>query len=200
MPPRKWDPLCSFPLLIIAVSFLPVFTLEAQEGRLFRPLAFTKTYAMMGSALLAVTIVPVMMGYLIRGKIRPEHKNPVNRFLVWIYHPVIKLVLKAKILVILIAMGVLAVSYIPWKHMGSEFMPPLNEGDLLYMPTTLPGISITKAKELLQQTDRIIATFPEVQHVFGKIGRAETATDPRSPFHDRDHHYAQARIGNGARG
>jgi Cu(I)/Ag(I) efflux system membrane protein CusA/SilA len=175
---KEVGPSLFFSLLIIAVSFLPVFTLEAQEGRLFRPLAFTKTYAMMGSALLAVTIVPVMMGYLIRGKIRPEHKNPVNRFLVWIYHPVIKLVLKAKILVILIAMGVLAVSYIPWKHMGSEFMPPLNEGDLLYMPTTLPGISITKAKELLQQTDRIIATFPEVQHVFGKIGRAETATDP----------------------
>ena len=175
---KEVGPALFFSLLIIAVSFLPVFTLEAQEGRLFKPLAFTKTYAMMGSALLAVTIVPVMMGYLIRGKIRPEHKNPVNRFLVWIYHPVIKLVLKAKILVILLAVGVLAVSYIPWKRMGSEFMPPLNEGDLLYMPTTLPGISVTKAKELLQQTDRIIATFPEVHHVFGKVGRAETATDP----------------------
>jgi Cu(I)/Ag(I) efflux system membrane protein CusA/SilA len=175
---KEVGPALFFSLLIIAVSFLPVFTLEAQEGRLFKPLAFTKTYAMMGSALLAVTIVPVMMGYMIRGKIRPEHKNPVNRFLVWIYHPVIKLVLKAKILVILLAVGVLAVSYIPWKRIGSEFMPPLNEGDLLYMPTTLPGISVTKAKELLQQTDRIIATFPEVHHVFGKIGRAETATDP----------------------
>lgn len=175
---KEVGPSLFFSLLIIAVSFLPVFTLEAQEGRLFRPLAFTKTYAMMGSALLAVTIVPVMMGYLIRGKIRPEHKNPVNRFLVWIYHPVIKLVLKGKILVILIAVAVLAVSYIPWKGMGSEFMPPLNEGDLLYMPTTLPGISVTKAKELLQQTDRIIASFPEVHHVFGKIGRAETPTDP----------------------
>ncbi len=175
---KEVGPSLFFSLLIIAVSFLPVFTLEAQEGRLFRPLAFTKTYAMMGSALLAVTIVPVMMGYLIRGKIRPEHKNPVNRFLVWIYHPVIKLVLKAKILVLLLAIVVLAVSYIPWKRMGSEFMPPLNEGDLLYMPTTLPGISVTKAKELLQQTDRIIASFPEVHHVFGKIGRAETATDP----------------------
>jgi len=175
---KEVGPSLFFSLLIIAVSFLPVFTLEAQEGRLFRPLAFTKTYAMLGSALLAVTIVPVMMGYLIRGKIRPEHKNPVNRFFVWIYHPVIKLVLKAKILVILIAVGILAVSYIPWKRMGSEFMPPLNEGDLLYMPTTLPGISVTKAKELLQQTDRIIASFPEVHHVFGKIGRAETPTDP----------------------
>ena len=171
-------PALFFSLLIIAVSFLPVFTLEAQEGRLFRPLAFTKTYAMVGASLLAVTIVPVLMGYLIRGKIRPEGKNPVNRFLIWIYHPVIKLVLKAKILVVLLAVVVLAVSYIPWKRIGSEFMPPLNEGDLLYMPTTLPGISITKAKELLQQTDRIIATFPEVHHVFGKIGRAETATDP----------------------
>jgi Cu(I)/Ag(I) efflux system membrane protein CusA/SilA len=175
---KEVGPALFFSLLIIAVSFLPVFTLEAQEGRLFRPLAYTKTYAMMGAALLAVTIVPVMMGYLIRGKILPEHKNPVNRFLVWVYHPIIKLVLKAKITVILLAIVFLAVSYIPWKGVGSEFMPPLNEGDLLYMPTTLPGISVTKAKELLQQTDRIIASFPEVHHVFGKIGRAETATDP----------------------
>jgi len=175
---KEVGPALFFSLLIIAVSFLPVFTLEAQEGRLFKPLAFTKTYAMMGSALLAITIVPILMGYLIRGKIRPEGKNPVNRFLIWIYHPIIKLVLKAKVLVILLAVAVLALTYIPWKRVGSEFMPPLNEGDLLYMPTTLPGISITKAKELLQQTDRIIATFPEVHHVFGKIGRAETATDP----------------------
>ena len=175
---KEVGPSLFFSLLIIAVSFLPVFTLEAQEGRLFRPLAYTKTYAMIGSSLLAVTIVPVMMGYLIRGKILPEHKNPVNRFLIWIYHPIIKLVLKAKILVILLAIVVMTVSYIPWKRTGSEFMPPLNEGDLLYMPTTLPGISITKAKELLQQTDRIIASFPEVHHVFGKVGRAETATDP----------------------
>jgi Cu(I)/Ag(I) efflux system membrane protein CusA/SilA len=175
---REVGPALFFSLLIIAVSFLPVFTLEAQEGRLFKPLAFTKTYAMMGSALLAITVVPILMGYLIRGKIRPEKKNPVNRFLIWIYHPIIKLVLKAKILVILLAVVVLAATYIPWKRVGSEFMPPLNEGDLLYMPTTLPGISITKARELLQQTDRIIALFPEVYHVFGKIGRAETATDP----------------------
>jgi copper/silver efflux system protein len=167
-----------FSLLIIAVSFLPVFTLEAQEGRLFRPLAYTKTYAMLGAALLAVTLVPVLMGYMIRGKIRPEHKNPVNRFLIWIYRPVIEVVLKAKVAVVVIAIVILALSYIPWKQMGSEFMPPLNEGDLLYMPTTLPGISITKAKELLQQTDRIIKSFPEVDSVFGKVGRAETATDP----------------------
>jgi Cu(I)/Ag(I) efflux system membrane protein CusA/SilA len=175
---KEVGPALFFSLLIIAISFLPVFTLEAQEGRLFKPLAFTKTYAMMGSALLSITIVPILMGYLIRGKIRPEGKNPINRFLIWIYHPIIKLVLKAKVLVILLAVAVLAVSYIPWKRIGSEFMPPLNEGDLLYMPTTLPGISITKAKELLQQTDRIIASFQEVHHVFGKVGRAETATDP----------------------
>ena len=175
---KEVGPALFFSLLIIAVSFLPVFTLEAQEGRLFRPLAFTKTYAMLGASLLSVTIVPVLMGYLIRGKIRPEEKNPVNRFLIWIYHQVIKLVLKAKVLVISLAVITLSVSYIPWKGIGSEFMPPLNEGDLLYMPTTLPGISITKAKELLQQTDRIIASFPEVHHVFGKVGRAETATDP----------------------
>jgi Cu(I)/Ag(I) efflux system membrane protein CusA/SilA len=158
---KEVGPALFFSLLIIAISFLPVFTLEAQEGRLFKPLAFTKTYAMIGAALLSVTIVPILMGYLIRGKIRPEEKNPVNRFLIC-----------------LLAIAVLALTYIPWKSIGSEFMPPLNEGDLLYMPTTLPGISITKAKELLQQTDRIIATFPEVHHVFGKIGRAETATDP----------------------
>jgi len=175
---KEVGPALFFSLLIIAISFLPVFTLEAQEGRLFRPLAFTKTYAMLGASLLAVTIVPVLMGYMIRGKIRPEEKNPVNRFLIWIYHPIIKLALKAKILVILAAVVILGVTYIPWTRIGSEFMPPLNEGDLLYMPTTLPGISITKAKELLQQTDRIIARFPEVHHVFGKVGRAETATDP----------------------
>ncbi len=175
---KEVGPALFFSLLIIAISFLPVFTLEAQEGRLFRPLAYTKTYAMIGSAFLAITIVPILMGYLIRGRIRPEEKNPVNRFLVWIYHPIIKLVLKAKVVVVLISIIILAVTYFPLKRIGSEFMPPLNEGDLLYMPTTLPGISVTKAKELLQQTDRIIATFPEVEKVFGKVGRAETATDP----------------------
>ncbi len=175
---KEVGPALFFSLLIIAASFLPVFSLEAQEGRLFRPLAYTKTYAMMGAALLAVTIVPVLMGYMIRGRIRPEAKNPINRFLIWVYHPVIKLVLKAKTMVVLVAMVILAATFYPIIHMGSEFMPPLNEGDLLYMPTTLPGISVTKAKELIQQTDRIIASFPEVEHVFGKIGRAETATDP----------------------
>ena len=171
-------PALFFSLLIIAISFLPVFTLEAQEGRLFRPLAYTKTYAMMGAAFLAITLVPVLMGYMIRGNILPESKNPVNRFLIWVYHPVIKLVLKAKTLVVLLAIVALGAAYIPYKRLGTEFMPPLNEGDLLYMPTTLPGISITKAKELLQQTDRIIKSFPEVEQVTGKVGRAETATDP----------------------
>ncbi len=175
---KEVGPALFFSLLIIAVSFLPVFTLEAQEGRLFKPLAYTKTYAMMGSALLAITIVPILMGYLIRGKIKPEKENPVNRFLIWIYHPIIKIVLKKKAVVLIFAVVILALTWIPIKRMGSEFMPPLNEGDLLYMPTTLPGISITKAKELLQQTDRIIASFPEVHHTFGKIGRAESATDP----------------------
>lgn len=175
---KEVGPSLFFSLLIIAISFLPVFTLEAQEGRLFRPLAYTKTYAMIGSALLAITIVPVLMGYMIRGRIRPEHQNPINRFLVWIYHPVIKWVLKAKWLVVALAVIALAVTIIPWQRTGSEFMPPLNEGDLLYMPTTLPGISVTKARELLQQTDRIIAAFPEVDTVFGKVGRADTPTDP----------------------
>ncbi len=175
---KEVGPSLFFSLIIIAISFLPVFTLEAQEGRLFRPLAYTKTYAMLGAALMAITIVPVLMGYLIRGKIVPEQKNPVNRFLIWVYRPVIRLVLKGKWLVIILAVASLALAYIPWKRVGSEFMPPLNEGDLLYMPTTLPGISITKAKELLQQTDRIIATFPEVERVTGKVGRAESATDP----------------------
>jgi len=175
---KEVGPALFFSLLIIAISFLPVFSLQAQEGRLFRPLAFTKTYAMLGSSLLAITIVPVLMGYLIRGKIQPEEKNPVNRLLIWIYHPILKLVLKAKVIFILLAVLALGITYIPWKQIGSEFMPPLHEGDILYMPTTLPGISITKAKELLQQTDRIISSFPEVSQVFGKVGRAETATDP----------------------
>ncbi|MFH2099747.1 MAG: CusA/CzcA family heavy metal efflux RND transporter, partial [Pseudomonadota bacterium] len=175
---REVGPSLFFSLLIIAVSFLPVFTLQAQEGRMFRPLAFTKTYAMFGAAILSITIVPVLMGYLVRGRIRPENHNPVNRFLIWVYRPVIRVVMRAKILVVLLAALVLAASWYPISRIGSEFMPPLNEGDLMYMPTTLPGISITKARELLQQTDRIIKSFPEVAHVFGKVGRAETATDP----------------------
>jgi Cu(I)/Ag(I) efflux system membrane protein CusA/SilA len=175
---KEVGPALFYSLLIITLSFLPVFTLQAQEGRLFKPLAFTKTYAMAASALLAITVVPVLMGYFIRGKIMPEAKNPINRFLIKIYQPVIHLVLRFKWTTIFIAVVILFISIFPVEHIGSEFMPPLNEGDLLYMPTTDPGISITKAKELLQQTDKIIKSFPEVETVFGKIGRAETATDP----------------------
>lgn len=167
-----------FGLLIITVSFLPVFTLEAQEGRLFKPLAFTKTFAMAGAAFLSVTLVPVLMMLFIRGKILPERKNPINRFLIWIYRPAISGVLKAKILTIVVALVALVVSVWPLTKIGSEFMPSLNEGTILYMPTTLPGLSITKAAELLQVQDRIIKSFPEVQSVFGKAGRASTATDP----------------------
>jgi len=175
---KEVGPALFFSLLIITFSFLPVFTLQAQEGRLFAPLAFTKTYSMAASALLAITIVPVLMGYLVRGYIMPEKKNPVNRFLIWAYRPFINLVLRFRKSTIVVAVIVMFFALYPLKHIGSEFMPPLNEGDLLYMPTTLPGISITKAKELLQQTDKIIKSFPEVHHVFGKVGRAETATDP----------------------
>ena len=171
-------PALFFSLLIITVSFLPVFTLQAQEGRLFTPLAFTKTYSMASAALLAITLVPVLMGYFIRGSILPERYNPLNLLFIWLFKPFIWLALRMKVLVVILAVLLTAVTTIPLQRLGSEFMPPLNEGDLLYMPTTLPGISITKAKELLQQTDKIIKTFPEVHHVFGKIGRAETATDP----------------------
>ncbi|MDH4222864.1 MAG: CusA/CzcA family heavy metal efflux RND transporter [candidate division Zixibacteria bacterium] len=165
-------------LLVITVSFLPVFLLEQQEGRLFKPLAFTKSYAMAGAAFLSLTIVPVLMGYWLRGKIRSEDKNPLSKLLHRLYHPVISFVLKYRWGVLITALVLMAVTIIPILKIGSEFMPPLYEGDLLYMPTTFPGISITKAKELLQQTDKIIASFPEVKTVFGKIGRAETATDP----------------------
>jgi len=171
-------PALFYSLLVITVSFMPVFTLEAQEGRLFKPLAFTKTYAMAAAALLSITLVPVLMGYWIRGKIPPERKNPINRFLIWLYHPLLEFVLRFKWPVLAASVLIVAVTVIPFRRLGSEFMPPLWEGDLLYMPTTLPGISITKAREILQQTDKIIKTFPEVDHVFGKIGRAETATDP----------------------
>ncbi len=175
---KEVGPALFYSLLIITLSFLPIFTLQAQEGRLFKPLAFTKTYSMAAAAILSLTLVPVLMGYLIRGKILPEEKNPINRFLIKIYRPVIHAVLRFKWTTIGIALVILVVSIFPLEHIGSEFMPPLNEGDLLYMPTTDPGISITKAKEILQQTDKIIKSFPEVHHVFGKIGRAETATDP----------------------
>ncbi|MDT8316558.1 MAG: efflux RND transporter permease subunit [bacterium] len=175
---KEVGPSLFFSLLIITFSFLPVFTLQAQEGRLFAPLAFTKTYSMAAAALLAITIVPVLMGYFVRGYIMPERKNPVNRFLIWAYRPFIDLVLRFRKSTIFAAIIVMLLALYPLKHIGSEFMPPLNEGDLLYMPTTMPGISITKAKELLQQTDKIIKSFPEVERVFGKVGRAETATDP----------------------
>jgi Cu(I)/Ag(I) efflux system membrane protein CusA/SilA len=171
-------PALFFSLLIITVSFLPVFILEAQEGRMFAPLAYTKTYAMAASAGLAVTLVPVLMGYFIRGKVISEKKNPLNRLLVATYLPVLRLVLdypKSTVLVTLIIAGV---GFYPINKLGSEFIPPLDEGDLMYMPTTYAGLSIGKARELLQQTDKLIATIPEVEHVFGKIGRAETATDP----------------------
>ncbi|MBY3483884.1 efflux RND transporter permease subunit [Rhizobium laguerreae] len=171
-------PALFFSLLIITVSFLPIFTLESQEGRLFGPLAFTKTFAMAAAALLSVTLVPALMVLCVRGRIVPEHKNPLNRFLIWIYRPVISGVLRVKTLTILAALATLSVSVWPVQHIGSEFMPNLDEGTLMYMPTTLPGISVTKAAELMQTQDRIIKSFPEVQSVFGKAGRALTATDP----------------------
>ena len=171
-------PALFFSLLIITVSFVPVFTLEAQEGRMFSPLAFTKTYAMAASAILAITLVPVLMGYFIRGKVLPEHKNPINRILVAGYFPVLKKVLKFPKITLSIALLILYVGFWPVDKIGSEFIPPLDEGDLMYMPTTYPGISIGKARELLQQTDKLIKSVPEVKTVFGKMGRAETATDP----------------------
>ena len=171
-------PALFFSLLIITLSFLPVFTLEAQEGKLFAPLAFTKTFAMAAAAGLSITLVPVLMGYFIRGHIKPEHENPVNRFLVKIYKPFIYYVLEKPKKVLGIAFALVALGLWPMLNIGSEFMPDLDEGDLMYMPTTFPGVSIGKAQELLQQTDKLIKTLPEVKSVFGKIGRAETATDP----------------------
>ena len=196
-------PTLFYSLLVITVSFLPVFALQAQEGRLFKPLAYTKTYSMAAAALLSITLAPVLMGYLIRGRVRPEEENPINRFFIRIYHPVIDFVIRWRWVVISTAAVMIVWVFFPWNRMvtnylprplrplslavgklfpyqnlGSEFMPPLYEGDLLYMPTTFPGISTTKAREILQQTDQIIKSFPEVHHVFGKVGRAETATDP----------------------
>jgi Cu(I)/Ag(I) efflux system membrane protein CusA/SilA len=171
-------PALFFSLLIITVSFLPIFALEAQEGRLFKPLAYTKTFAMAAAALLSILLVPALMTLFVRGRIMAEHKNPVNRFLIWIYRPAIELALKFKAATIAIALVVLALSLWPLSKLGSEFMPNLNEGTLMYMPVTLPGISVTKAAELLQTQDKIIKSFPEVESVFGKAGRAATATDP----------------------
>jgi copper/silver efflux system protein len=171
-------PALFFSLLVITVSFLPIFALEAQEGRLFKPLAYTKTFAMAAAALLSVTLVPALMILFVRGQIMPEHKNPVNRFLIWVYRPVIRLALRFKTATILVALAVLAGSVWPAMRLGSEFMPNLNEGTLFYMPTTLPGLSVTKAAELVQTQDKIIKSFPEVASVWGKAGRAATATDP----------------------
>jgi copper/silver efflux system protein len=171
-------PALFFSLLIITVSFLPIFTLEAQEGRLFKPLAYTKTFAMAASAFLSVTLVPALMILLVRGRLVPEHKNPVNRALTWAYRPVIGLALRFRWATILVALAVLAASLWPASKLGTEFMPTLNEGTLFYMPTTLPGLSITKAAQLVQTQDKIIKSFPEVESVFGKAGRASTATDP----------------------
>ena len=167
-----------FSLLVITLSFLPVFTLQAQEGRLFAPLAFTKTYAMAAAAGLAITLVPVLMGYFIRGRILPEHRNPLNRLLIWLYRPLVGWITRHPALVVLACCALLVAGFWPVNKLGSEFMPDLNEGDLMYMPTTFPGISAGKAQELLQQTDKLIMTVPEVKRVFGKIGRADTATDP----------------------
>ncbi|MDO9285778.1 MAG: CusA/CzcA family heavy metal efflux RND transporter, partial [Aquabacterium sp.] len=175
---KEVGPALFFSLLIITVSFLPVFTLESQEGRLFSPLAYTKTFAMAGAALLSITLVPVLMMLFIRGRVMPEARNPVNRFLIWVYRPIIAAVMRWKKLTIALALVVMGVSYYPASRLGSEFMPTLNEGTLQYMPASLPGMSNTKAAEVLQTQDKIIKGFPEVHSVFGKAGRANTATDP----------------------
>ena len=171
-------PALFFSLLIITVSFVPVFTLEAQEGKMFAPLAFTKTYAMAASAILAITLVPVLMGYFIRGKILPEHKNPVNRLLTFIYMPVLRTVLAYPKSTLVVSLMVFIVGIWPLDKLGSEFIPPLDEGDLMYMPTTYPSVSIAQARQILQQSNKLIRSVPEVERVFGKVGRAETATDP----------------------
>ncbi|NOR71843.1 MAG: CusA/CzcA family heavy metal efflux RND transporter, partial [Methylomarinum sp.] len=171
-------PALFFSLLVITVSFIPIFAMQAQEGRLFSPLAFTKSYAMAAAAILTVTVVPVLMGYFVRGKIIAEHKNPVNRLLHSLHSPILKLAMRQRLATLCLAVLLLSSTLYPLSNIGSEFMPPLDEGDILYMPTTFPGISITKARQLLQQTDKILKSFPEVLLVFGKVGRADTATDP----------------------
>ena len=175
---KEVGPSLFFALLVLTVSFLPIFALEGETGRLFRPLAFTKTFAMGGAAILAITLIPILMVYFIKGRIIPDDKNPVSRATMAIYRPVLRVILAFPKSAIFLALVLMLVTFYPLLHLGYEFMPPLDEGDLLYMPTTMPGLSITKARELLQQTDRIIKTFPEVDYVFGKAGRAETATDP----------------------
>ena len=175
---KEVGPALFFSLLVIVAAFLPVFALEDQEGRLFKPLAYTKTFAMAGGALLSITLVPVLMLFFVRGKIVPESKNPINRVLIWVYRPLIRLVLRVPALVVIAAIAILAATVWPASQLGSEFMPSLNEGTLMFMPVTVPGLSVTKAAELLQTQDRIIKSFPEVESVFGKAGRAMTATDP----------------------
>ncbi len=175
---REVGPSLFFSLTIIAVSFLPVFALTGQSGRMFAPLAYTKTYAMAGAAFLAITLVPVLMGYLIRGKIRPESKNPINRFLVWSYRPILHRALKWRWLVLAAAVALLVLTVVPYRQLGSEFIPPLNEGDLLYMPSLMPGVSITEASAVAQQTSKLIMTLPEVEHTLAKVGRAQTPLDP----------------------
>ncbi|MBU0861902.1 MAG: CusA/CzcA family heavy metal efflux RND transporter, partial [Alphaproteobacteria bacterium] len=171
-------PALFFSLAIIAVSFLPVFVLESQEGRLFKPLAFTKTYAMAAASILSITLVPVLMGYFVRGRILPEHKNPLNRFVIWIYRPFLDAAVAWPYATTLLAVVLVGSMAWPLQRIGTEFMPELNEGDFLYMPSLYPGVSIGKAREVLQQTDRLIATVPEVLTVHGKLGRADSATDP----------------------
>ncbi|MDH4043673.1 MAG: CusA/CzcA family heavy metal efflux RND transporter [Gemmatimonadota bacterium] len=175
---RQVGPAIFFSLLIITCSFLPVFALEQQEGRLFKPLAYTKTFAMAGSALLAVTLVPVLMGYFVRGRIRSERENPLNRLLRRLYDPVIRIALRRPWWIVGAALAALAVTWYPWQRLGSEFMPPLQEGSILYMPTTVPGVSIAQAREIMRWQDSVLAAVPEVERVLGKAGRAETATDP----------------------
>src|SRR5579871_263773 len=175
---KEVGPPLFFSLLIIAVGFLPVFGLTGQSGRMFRPLAFTKTYSMLAAALLSVTLVPILMGYLIRGRIRPEMENPLTRFLVWIYRPVLRWALKLRWAVLALAVLTVLITVIPYDRLGSEFIPPLDEGDLLYMPSLLPGMSITEAQAVAQQTNRVITQFPEVKHALAKIGRSESPLDP----------------------
>ena len=175
---KEVGPALFFSLLVIAVGFLPVFALTGESGRMFKPLAYTKTYAMAAAALLSITLVPVLMGYLIRGRIRPEMENPLNRILVWIYRPVLRWALRLRWVVLAVAVLVLALTVVPYERLGSEFIPPLNEGDLLYMPSMLPGVSITEAVAVAQQTNRIIMQFPEVRHALAKIGRSTSPLDP----------------------
>ncbi|TFG91944.1 MAG: efflux RND transporter permease subunit, partial [Myxococcales bacterium] len=175
---KEVGPALFYSLAIIAVSFLPVFALTGQSGRMFAPLAFTKTYSMAAAAVLSITVVPVLMGYLIRGRILPEKRNPINRFLIWAYRPVLRQALRFRWIVLAAAVAILAVTVVPYTRLGSEFIPPLNEGDLLYMPSLLPGVSITEAQAVAQQTNQLIMTVPEVKHALAKVGRARTPLDP----------------------